>query len=273
MLAEKLISLLPTVREIAEETGKRISEIVRAGYEVIEKSDRSPVTTADLAAHEFIVRQLAALPERWPILSEEAPTPPSWETRQNWETYWLVDPLDGTRELIGQRAEFTVNIALVHRQRPVLGVIGAPALDLLYSAHQDGGAWRAQEGGASTAIRCRSLPTDGSLSVTASRHSGPEVDQLLARIGPHQERRIGSSLKSCCVAEGAMDLYPRYGPTHEWDTAASQCIVEAAGGGFLNWQLEPLRYNSKPDLINPPFLVVGDPGHDWASLLDGLVGD
>ena len=270
MDSEQLARLLPEVRQVTLDAGARILDVCRTGYEVYEKADRSPVTTADLAAHQCILDRLTGLGERWPVLSEETPDLPSWETRRGWETYWLVDPLDGTRELLKQSKEFTVNIALIHRQQSVLGVIGAPALGLLYSAHRGGGVWRAQNEENPVIIRSRPLPVDGSSVVAVSfRHARPEVQQFLRRLGPHQEKRVGSSLKSCQVAEGSLDLYPRYGSTHEWDTAAAQCIVEEAGGKILDWGLRPLRYNGKPSLINPHFLVVGDPHHDWAALLGG----
>ena len=271
MDSEQLARLLPEVRQIVFDAGASILEVRRAGYKVYEKSDRSPVTTADLAAHQCISERLEALDERWPVLSEENPDPTPWETRRNWDTYWLVDPLDGTRELLKQSDEFTVNIAMIHHRQPVLGVIGAPALDLLYYAHQGSGAWKVQGEGEPTTIRSRPYPTDGSSVVAVSyRHARPEVKQFLKRLGPHQEKRVGSSLKSCQVAEGSLDLYPRRGATHEWDTAAAQCIVEEAGGRIVDWSLQPLRYNLGDTLINPPFLVIGDPGYDWASLLDGI---
>ena len=270
MDSEQLARLLPEVRQVAVDAGARILEVRRTGYEVREKADRSPVTTADLAAHQCIVERLEARDEPWPILSEESPTLPSWESRRGWDTYWLVDPLDGTRELLRQSKEFTVNIALVHRQQAVLGVIGAPALNLLYYAHRGGGAWRMRGEDPPATIRSRSYPTDGTSVVAASfSHARPEVRQFLRRLGPHREKRVGSSLKSCQVAEGSLDLYPRCGSTHEWDTAAAQCIVEEAGGRLLDWKLQPLRYNRRENLINPPFLVIGDPGHDWAALLNG----
>ena len=274
MDSEKLAQLLPEVRQVAIDAGARILEVCRAGYEVYEKTDRSPVTTADLAAHQCIFERLETLDERWPVLSEENPVIPAWETRRDWDTYWLVDPLDGTRELLRQSKEFTVNIALIHQQQPVLGVIGAPALDLLYSAHRGGGTWRTQKEEEPIVIRSRPFPADGSSVVAVSfSHARPEVQQFLRRLGPHREKRVGSSLKSCQVAEGSLDLYPRCGSTHEWDTAAAQCIVEEAGGRLLDWELHPLRYNRKENLINPPFLVIGDPDHDWASLLNGATGD
>lgn len=271
MDSEQLARLLPEVRQIAIDAGASILEVRRAGYEVYEKTDRSPVTTADLAAHQCIFERLEALDERWPVLSEENPAPTPWETRRNWDTYWLVDPLDGTRELLRQSDEFTVNIALIHRQQPVLGIIGAPALDLLYHAHRDGGAWRVQGEKPPTAIHSRSYPTDGTSVVAVSfSHARPEVQRFLRRLGPHREKRVGSSLKSCQVAEGSLDLYPRCGSTHEWDTAAAQCIVEEAGGQLVDWALRPLRYNRRENPINPPFLVIGDPEYSWAPLLEGF---
>lgn len=271
MTPEKLAQLLPEIRQVAIDAGARILEVCSTGYEVHEKADRSPVTTADLAAHQCIFERLEALDERWPVLSEETPSQPSWETRQEWETYWLVDPLDGTRELLRQSKEFTVNIALIHQQQPVLGVIGAPALGLLYYAHRGGGAWRVRQEEEPATIHSRPYPVDGSSVIAISfSHARPEVQKLLRRLGPHQEKRVGSSLKSCQVAEGSLDLYPRCGPTSEWDTAAAQCIVEEAGGQLLDWELQPLRYNGKESLINPPFLVIGDPDYGWAPLVDGL---
>ncbi len=269
MDSEQLSRLLPEAKRIAKEAGARVLATLRAGYEIFEKADRSPVTTVDLEAHRRIVERLRALNERWPVLSEEASVLPAWKVRRDWETYWLVDPLDGTRELFRRSGEFTVNIALIHRRRSVLGVVGAPALDLLYHARRGGGAWRSRAEEPPVAIRARPFPTDGSAIVAASfRHARPETQRLLTRLGPHRERRVGSSLKSCQVAEGSLDLYPRHGPTHEWDTAAAQCVVEEAGGQALDWRLRPLRYNAGPSLVNPSFLVIGDPGHDWASLLD-----
>ncbi len=268
----KLAEILPQVRLLAEEAGHRILEECESGYEVFEKPDGSPVTTADLVAHECIAAGLPKIAEGWPLVSEEA-EPVAWQTRRQWQTYWLVDPLDGTRELLKGSPEFTVNIALIHEQQPVLGVIGVPALGLGYHAHLGGGAFRCEEGEADCAIAARTAPQDASFTVAARHHyAGAQIRSLLERLGAWQERRIGSSLKSCRVAEGSLDLYPRYGPTSEWDTAAAQCIVEEAGGALIDWQLHPLRYNRKASLLNPSFMAVGDRDYDWARLLDGLSG-
>ena len=263
-------ALLPPAIRLARAAGRAIRAVDRAGYEVFEKPDRSPVTTADFAAHRVIADGLAALDPALPALSEEGAVP-SWPERRNWTEYWLVDPLDGTRELLARRPEYTVNIALVRDGRPALGVVYAPALDELYYACRDGGAWRADGGGEPRPVRSRSCPPGAPLKVAARRrYAGPQVRTLLERLAPVEEFRLGSSLKSCRVACGELDLYPRHGPTSEWDTAAAQCVVEEAGGCVIDWQGRPLRCNRGPSLRNPPFLATGDPGRDWAALTAGL---
>ncbi len=262
-------ALLPQAARVARAAGRAILAVDRAGYEVFEKPDRSPVTTADFAAHRVIGAGLAALEPALPALSEEGGLPP-WRERRNWTEYWLIDPLDGTRELLARRPEYTVNIALVRAGRPALGVVYAPALDELYCARRGGGAWRADGGGAPRPIRSRAAPAGAPLKVAARRrYAGPQVRTLLERLGPVEEFRLGSSLKSCRVACGELDLYPRHGPTSEWDTAAAQCVLEEAGGCMLDWRGRPLRYNRGPSLRNPPFLAAGDPGRDWAALTAG----
>ena len=270
MDAESLAKILPQVRLIVEEAGACILELLKSGYEVYEKLDRSPVTTADLAAHECIAEGLPQIAGSLPLVSEEA-KPAPWRVRKQWETYWLIDPLDGTRELLKGSPEFTVNIALIHQHRPLLGVIGVPALGLIYYAYCGGGAFRCEEGKPDCAIGVRLAPKDASFTVAARHHfAGAQIRCLMDRIGAYQEKRIGSSLKSCRVAEGSLDLYPRHGPTSEWDTAAAQCILEEAGGWLMDWELRPLRYNCKPSLLNPSFLAVGDRCYDWPRLLEGL---
>ena len=239
----------------------------RDGYEVFDKPDRSPVTTADFAAHRVIDARLRALAPELPVLSEEA-APVPWEVRGRWRRYWLVDPLDGTREFLARNGQFTVNIALIDEHRPRLGVVLAPASGELYFAHAGGGAHRAQDDGAPEPIRTR--PCGTTPAVAVGHHSGTQIRALLARLPVRTEHRIGSSLKSCRVAEGALDLYPRFGPTHEWDTAAAQCIVEEAGGCAVDWELRPLRYNHAPSLLNPSFLIAGDAAADWGTLVRGL---
>lgn len=267
--ADPAALLAPAIR-LARAAGRAIRAVERAGYEVREKADRSPVTTADLAAHRVIEAGLAALGPALPALSEEGDIPP-WSERRRWTEYWLVDPLDGTRELLARRPEYTVNIALVRDGRPALGVVHAPALDELYYARRGGGAWRVDGGGEPRPVRSRSRPAGTPLKVAARRrYAGPQVRTLLERLAPVEEFRLGSSLKSCRVACGELDLYPRHGPTSEWDTAAAQCVLEEAGGALLDWRGRPLRYNRGPSLRNPPFLAAGDRDRDWTAYVADL---
>jgi 3'(2'), 5'-bisphosphate nucleotidase len=241
---------------IAREAGARILAIYEEVFEVQEKDDRSPLTEADLAAHRHILGALKELTPELPVLSEESDQIP-WSVRAGWSTYWLVDPLDGTREFVKHNGEFTVNIALIHDQVPVLGVVHAPALGLCYRAARGLGAERSEQGGEPTPIRIsrrRKRPV-----VAGSRSHGSErMGAFLERLGDHEFLPMGSSLKLCLVAEGRADIYPRLGPTSEWDTAAAQCIVTEAGGQVLDLQGQPLRCNTGESLLNPEFIVVGD---------------
>ena len=258
-------SLLAPVRDIAREAGRAIMEVyVRADHEVVKKDDKSPLTAADLAAHSVIVNGLKALTPEVPVLSEEAAGIP-WQQRRGWERYWLVDPLDGTREFIKRNGEFTVNIALIEDGVPVLGVVYAPVLDWMYSGATGHGAHKAQQDGVH-AISTQAVSADQqALRVVASRsHRGEALEAWLAAM----ERRhpdieivsMGSSLKICLVAEGRADVYPRLAPTSEWDTAAAQAVLEAAGGILLDADGNVLRYNHKESLLNPHFYALGDPG-------------
>ena len=197
------------------------------------------------------------------MLSEES-APAEHATRRSWSRYWLVDPLDGTKEFVKRNGEFTVNIALVDEHRAVLGAVYAPVLDRMYSGAVDLGAWRARRGrharSRSRCARTRRAP----LRVVGSRsHPSPELAAYLAGLPPYEITDMGSSLKICLVAEGAADIYPRLGPTSEWDTAAAQAILESAGGRMIDLAGRPLRYNSKDDLLNPHFLAFGDQQRDW----------
>ena len=182
-----------------------------------------------------------------------------------------MDPLDGTREFIKRNGEFTVNIALVEAHRPVLGVVYAPDLDRIWFAARGHGAWRRREGEAEASpIATRTLD-QGPLTLVVSRsHRGEAVDALLSRLPEHETRSVGSSLKFCLVAEGEADLYPRFGPTSEWDTGAAQCVVECAGGAVTRLDLTPMEYNTKESVLNPDFLVMGDTSHPWAQYLEGF---
>ncbi len=241
---------------IARQAGESILAIYEQGFEVLEKDDRSPLTEADMAAHRLIVSALKELTPSLPVLSEESEQIP-YAVRAGWRTYWLVDPLDGTREFVKRNGEFTVNIALIHDNEPVLGVVHAPVLGVCYQAARGLGAQRLTAEGEPEALRIsrrRTRPV-----VAGSRSHGTErMADFLAGLGEHEYLSMGSSLKFCLVAEGRADIYPRLGPTSEWDTAAAQCIVTEAGGLVLDLQGHPLRCNTGESLLNPEFIVVGD---------------
>jgi 3'(2'), 5'-bisphosphate nucleotidase len=260
-------SLLPQVLGIARDAGGEIMRIYRsADFQVEMKADNSPLTAADRAAHQAIAAGLARLSPVLPVWSEESATVP-WETRRHWREFWLVDPLDGTREFIKRNGEFTVNIALVREQVPVLGVVYAPALERAYAGSAGGGAWRADGDEPARAIRVRAT-AGGPVRVAGSRsHRGDSLDGFLRRVGPHAMVSMGSSLKFCLVAEGEADVYPRLGPTSAWDTAAGQAVLEAAGGSVTDLDGVRLRYNAAPAVLNPHFLAAGGSGREWLRLL------
>ena len=262
MNAKNNADLLEPVKSIAQQAGQAIMDIYRDGFTVEEKTDYSPVTEADIAADKIIVDQLTALTPEWPVLSEEGESI-AFEERRQWQRYWLVDPLDGTREFIRRNGEFTVNIALIENNISVFGIIYVPVSGVCYYATAGGGAFKEEPGAIAEAINSR--PWDGrKITIAGSRSHLSEIfHELLKNFQDHHVIRLGSSLKSCYVAEGAADLYARLGPTSEWDTAAAQCIVEEAGGKMTDTFLKPLRYNTKESLLNPHFLVFGDEGHDW----------
>ena len=255
--------LLDSACEIAREAGRAILEVYgRDDFAVERKADDSPLTEADRVAHRIISGALEKLGGGWPVLSEES-LPADRAARRQWTRYWLVDPLDGTKEFLKRNGEFTVNIALVDDHRAILGAVHAPVLDRLYFGAVALGAWRSDSGAPSTPIAVR--PNAASpLRVVGSRsHPSPELAAYLQRLPPYEISDMGSSLKICLVAEGAADLYPRLGPTSEWDTAAAQAILESAGGRMIDLDGRPLRYNSKDDLLNPHFLAFGDQQRNW----------
>nr|VFK03022.1 MAG: 3'(2'),5'-bisphosphate nucleotidase [Candidatus Kentron sp. H]VFK03332.1 MAG: 3'(2'),5'-bisphosphate nucleotidase [Candidatus Kentron sp. H]VFK06279.1 MAG: 3'(2'),5'-bisphosphate nucleotidase [Candidatus Kentron sp. H] len=264
-----LQSWLQQTRRIARVAGEAILTVYHKDFSVHEKSDASPLTEADLAAHRIIMAGLGELEPILPILSEESAHIP-YSERGRWQTYWLVDPLDGTREFIKRRTDFTVNIALIHHGRPILGVVYVPVQDRTYFAAQGMGAHR-QDGSDDAPIPIRVRPpTEGPLKVLGSRsHSSQLLDDYLleaaAEIGEYELVTIGSSLKFCLVAEGNADLYPRFGLTSEWDTAAAHAIVLAAGGEVTDMNLDELRYNRKESLLNPFFFAFGHRRHDWSA--------
>ncbi len=255
---------------IARDAGKAILSIYDAGFNIEEKEDKSPLTDADLAAHNLIIQRLTELTPEIPILSEESAKLP-FEERASWETYWLVDPLDGTREFIKRNGEFTVNIALIHQHQSIIGVINVPVLDVDYFAWKNGGAYKAEQNGKAKRISVKKLNESASsqLTVAGSRSHGSEMmQQYMKKLGNVETISMGSSLKFCLVAEGRADLYPRLGLTSEWDTAAAHCIVVQAGGYITKTDMSPLEYNTKDSLLNPFFFVYGDNSRDWSQYLD-----
>ena len=251
---------------IARGAGAAIMRIYAGEFAVERKDDDSPLTAADLAAHHAIVDGLALITPQIPVLSEESAEHAGWEQRRLWPRYWLVDPLDGTREFVKRNGEFTVNIALIEQHAPTLGVVFAPALDELYWGWRGGGAHFSTSTQEPVAMRTRARATP--LIVAGSRsHADPRMLGALQRIGEHELYALGSSLKFCRTARGEADLYLRYGPTSEWDTAAGQCVLEQAGGRVTDLLGAPLRYNTKSSLLNPDFLACGDPSVDWAGML------
>jgi 3'(2'), 5'-bisphosphate nucleotidase len=259
--------LLEPVTALARQAGDRILEVYNSDdFSVQEKADRSPLTAADLASHHTIVDGLARLTPGIAILSEESASLPYAE-RSGWRRYWLVDPLDGTREFIKRNGEFTVNIALIEDGVPVLGVVHVPVTGISYSACRGRGAFKQAGNGEPRAIRARKLDGGPVMVVGSRSHRGSSLNAYLEKLGEHEMVGMGSSLKLCLVAEGIADVYPRLGPTSEWDTAAAQCVVEQAGGKVTDTRLQPLRYNTKDSLLNPFFLVFGDDSRDWSQYL------
>lgn len=256
----RLAELLEAAAGVARAAGGRILEVRSGGYEVAHKADASPVTTADLAAHAAVLEGLERAAPGLPVLSEESP-PEVHRQRLGWPVFWLVDPLDGTRAFVRGDGEFSVNIALVEGATPVLGVVYLPPRDVLWGAARGLGAWR-EEAGRRLAIRTRRAPPVPTI-IGSRMHGRPCLERFLRELGPHREIRMSSIAKACLVAEGAADLYPRFSPTSEWDTAAAQCIVEEAGGRITDFRGRPLRYNRRDTLENPPFLAFGDPNRPW----------
>lgn len=245
--------MLDKICQLAREAGDAIMQVYNSEQpvDITRKSDDSPVTAADLAAHDVIIQGLTALTPDVPVLSEE--DPPRWEVRQHWKKYWLVDPLDGTKEFIKRNGEFTVNIALIENGKPVLGVVYAPALAVMYSA-AEGKAWK-EEGGHKTQIQVREARP---LLVVVSRShfdKDEELKEYLTQLGEHQTTAIGSSLKFCLVAEGKAQLYPRFGPTNIWDTGAGHAVAIAAGAHVHDWQGKTLDYAPRESFLNPGFRV------------------
>ena len=265
MKEKELKLILPLVSEYAAEAGKRIVEIYHTGFDVLQKSDKTPVTNADIAADSFLCEVLSKLTPDIPILSEESESA-VYEVRRSWETYWLVDPLDGTKHFLKGKEDFTVNIALLEKSEPVLGVIYMPARQKLYCACKGSGAYKQAKGGAKKEIKTRLQDSSKPpLVLTSYGAPGATMQNFLNRLVNYEMNQIGSSIKSCMVAEGSADIYPCFSTTAEWDIAAAQCIVEEAGGTVVDINFTKLRYNKKDSLINPKLLVIGDSQYEWSS--------
>jgi 3'(2'), 5'-bisphosphate nucleotidase len=251
---------------IARRAGAAILEVYAGSFAVETKSDDSPLTAADMAAHRVIVNGLHELTPDIPVLSEESKDI-AWNVRREWERYWLVDPLDGTREFVKRNGEFTVNIALIENHVPVLGVVLVPVTgELYYGVAGEGAFLETAPGAMPQPIATR--PAASIPIVAGSRSHGNDRQlAMLEKLGYYRLVSVGSSIKFCMVARGDADLYLRLGPTSEWDTAAAQCVLEQAGGAVVDLQGEPLRYNAGESLLNPEFLALGDRSVGWMGRL------
>lgn len=265
--------LFDNVIAIAERAGKAIMNIYsKSDHGTTYKDNKSPLTLADMASHQIILEALKNTDPDVPVLSEESENI-QYKERRSWKSYWLVDPLDGTKEFIKRNGEFTVNIALIDDYKTVaLGVVHAPALGITYYAAKGKGAFKkVYTNGESKSEIYVSGYQKGRLKIVASRsHRNECLNRFLQKIGDADFVPMGSSLKLCLIAEGKAHLYPRLGPTMEWDTAAAQCIVESAGGEVTDLNKQPLHYN-KQDLLNPYFIVSGKPPFPWWQYTENLL--
>ena len=252
---------------VARAAAAEILAIYQSEFAVRHKDDRSPLTAADLAAHHCIVDGLRRLTPDIPVLSEESAGITTAQ-RRGWSTLWLVDPLDGTREFVKRNGEFTVNIALIEHGVTTYGVVQAPVTGALWHGGQRDGAFRRDGDGGDQTLRVRA-PATAPLRVAASRsHRDERTALFIERMGEIEPIGLGSSLKFCRLAEGGIDVYPRFGPTSEWDTAAAQAVLEGAGGAVLDLQGRPFRYNQRDTLLNGEFVALGDttlPWREWAA--------
>ncbi|MCU1718513.1 3'(2'),5'-bisphosphate nucleotidase CysQ [Pseudomonas sp. 5P_3.1_Bac2] len=265
----------PVIAELialVRQAGAAILPFWRNDVAVTQKSDQSPVTAADLAAHDILVAGLEQLLAEVPVLSEEDADIPL-STRQQWQRWWLVDPLDGTKEFISGSAEFTVNVALIEQGRVLFGVVGVPATGQCYYGGAGLGAFVADSAGKVQPISVRTAPAEAFTLVASKRHSSPEQEQLLsdlqARFGQLQLANVGSSLKFCLLAQGQADCYPRLAPTSQWDTAAAQGVLEGAGGEVLRLNGERLDYHAYESLLNPFFIAL-PAAADWRAEVQAL---
>jgi 3'(2'), 5'-bisphosphate nucleotidase len=263
--------LTPALIDIVRRAGDAILEVYGSDFDVETKDDESPLTKADLAAHRIIVDGLAELSPDVPVISEEAELP-DFETRRQWSRFWLVDPLDGTKEFINRNGEFTVNIALIENHQPVLGVVGVPAQGSVYVGDVKSGRAERHNADGVAPLEGRAMRDGAPVVVVASRsHGGERLEgylEELAKSFPEVSRTpVGSSLKLCILAEGRADLYPRLGPTSEWDIAAAHAVLAAAGGDVWAVDGSPITYNARETFLNPEFIAVADGRFPWRARL------
>jgi len=247
--------LLDELRALAREAATAIMAVYRERFDVAHKDDRSPLTEADLASHRILVEGLRRLTPDIPILSEESAAS-DVAGRRSWARYWCVDPLDGTREFVKRNDEFCICIALIESGVATVGLVHAPVSGRCHFAALGLGAFVAEAEGQVRAVKA-AVATDLWRVAGSRSHADARSDAVLARIGRHEHRAMGSALKFGLIAEGAADVYLRLWPTSEWDTAAGQCIVEAAGGSVLDLHGAPLRYNQRDSVLNPDFIALG----------------
>lgn len=259
-------SYIDPVVVLAEKAGQAILEVYSSDFEVQSKADNSPLTQADLASHHCIVAGLESLTPGMPIISEESGLP-DYEERRQWDRYWLIDPLDGTKEFVNRNGEFTVNIALIDKQKPVFGVVHVPVQGKTYLGCEGYGAERRDAEGNVESIQVSATSADPVRVVGSRSHRGASLDEYLLNLGECDMIPMGSSLKFCVIAEGGADLYPRLGLTSEWDTAAAQAVVEQAGGSVVTLDGKAMKYNAKSDILNPYFFAIGAADRDWLALL------
>lgn len=269
MGAVELERLIESVGDIARHAGHEILAVYDSKFEVELKPDESPLTTADRAAHLSIVRALEELTPDIPVWSEES-ADIDYATRLRWDRFWLVDPLDGTKEFIKRNGEFTVNIALVDGHEPILGVVHVPVKQQDYLGFRGGGAFLRKNEDSPRRIRVDAVIQDPVRVVGSRSHRGQSLERFLDAIGPHVMVPMGSSLKICLIAAGAADVYPRLGPTSEWDTAAAQAVVECAGGQLVDLDGARLRYNTREEVLNPYFVACGPDCARWLNILQDL---
>ena len=271
------LQLLHAVNEIAIAAGAEILEVYNSEQALVitTKQDDSPLTDADRRANRLIVERLSKLTPAIPLLSEESDAI-DFSERKSWQTYWLIDPLDGTKEFISRNGEFTANIALIEDGRAVAGIVYVPVTGVCYFGSVGIGAWKMDPGATSSearAITCSTVQANGGIRIVASRrHRSEQLETMIKKIekqfGETTVLNMGSSLKMCLLADGSADIYPRLAPTSEWDTAAAHAILSAAGGEIVGLDFKALRYNTKAELLNPYFIALADPLYPWQRLLD-----